>query len=155
MEIARAERPDAGEIAAFFEAVLAATESVGEGRLVGQLARDLIPSVPEAEIAVLTCREGAELAGCIMLTRLAFAEDAGVVVLLAPVGVATVRQGRESGRRCCATGLEAMRAAGRWRRPGPLRRPHGWLGRNLRGEVGGVVKGPSRCVAAPDRAEYW
>lgn len=155
MEIARAERPDAGEIAAFFEAVLAAAEGAGEGRLVGRLARDLILTVPEAEIVVLTCREGAALAGCIMLTRLAFAEDAGVVVLLSPVCVATVRQGRRIGLALLRHALEAMRAAGRWRRPGPLRRPHGWLGRNLRGEGGGVVKGPSRCVAAPDRAEYW
>lgn len=97
MEIARAERPDAGEIAAFFGAVLAAGEGAGEGRLVGRLARDLILTVPEAEIAVLTCREGAALAGCIILMRLAFAEDARVVVLLSPVGVATVRQGRGIG----------------------------------------------------------
>lgn len=69
----------------------------GAGRLVGGLARDLILTVPEAEIAVLTCREGAALAGCIILMRLAFAEDAGVVVLLSPVGVATVRQGRGIG----------------------------------------------------------
>ena len=129
MEIARAERPDAGEIAAFFGAVLAAAKGAGAGRLVGRLARDLILTVPEAEIAVLTCREGAPLAGCIMLMRLAFAEDAGVMVLLSPVGVATVRQGRGIGLALLRHALEAMRAAGRWRRPSPCGgRMAGWGG---------------------------
>ena len=89
MELARAERPDAAEIGAFFEPVFAASDSPEEGRLVGRLARDLILTVPEADIAVLTCREGTELLGCIILTRLVMPEEARVVFLLAPVGVAT------------------------------------------------------------------
>jgi len=179
MEFGKAGRAEAEEIAAFYTAIFAVSDGVEEGRLVGGLARDLIQTAPEADIAVLTCREEASLSGCIILTRLAFPEDARVAFLLSPVGVSAARQGRGLGQALLRHGLEVMRMAGvdvvmtygdpafygrlgfrpvtaaDVAPPQPLRQPHGWLGLNLR-EAGGVVlKGPSRCVGALDRAEYW
>lgn len=175
MEFARDKRPDAGEIGAFFGRVFAASESAEEGRLVGGLARDLILTVPAVDMAVMTCREGRELLGCIILTRLAMREEARVVFLLAPVGVATARQGQGIGQALLLHGLGEMRGAGvdvvmtygdpaYYRRvgfrqvtitevqpPRPLSQPHGWLACG----VDVALRGPSRCVAALDRAEYW
>ncbi len=179
MEFGSAARADAGEIGAFFEAVFAAAADAGEGRLVGQLARDLVLTEPERDRDVLTCHEGARLVGCIIMSRLVFPEDRRAVVLLSPVGVATDRQRKGIGQSLLRHGLALMRDRGvdvvmtygdpayygqvGFRHvavdavapPQPLRQPHGWLALSLgaRGDV--VLAGPSRCVAALDNAAYW
>jgi putative acetyltransferase len=179
MECAREDRPDAGEIAAFFERVFAASESEEEGRLVGGLARDLILTVPEADIAVLTCREGRVLAGCIILTRMDFADESRLVFLLAPVGVATARQGQGIGTALLRHGCAEMRAAGvdvvmtygdpayygrvgfvqvtadQAAPPHRLHQPEGWQALSLSAEPFLPLRGASRCAAALDRAVYW
>jgi putative acetyltransferase len=178
MEFARAGRPEAKEIAGFFAAIFTAADGVEEGRLVSGLARDLMLTVPEADIAVLTCREGAALAGCIILTRLHFPEDTRTVFLLSPVGVATARQGQGIGQALLRCGIALMQEAGvevvmtygdpefygrvgfrqvtvaEVAAPRALRQPAGWLALGLGG--GAVtLKGPARCVSALDKADYW
>ena len=41
------------------------------------------------------------------------------------------------------------------RPPCTLSFPHGWLGQSLTGRPLAPLKGPSRCVAALDKPEYW
>jgi predicted N-acetyltransferase YhbS len=176
MEFATAGRQEVEEIAGFFAAVFAASESEAEGRLVGGLARDLILTVQETDIAVLTRREGPELAGCIILTRMTFSEDARMVFLLSPVGVATARQGQGIGTALLRHGLAQMRAAGvdvvmtygdpayygrigfaqvtadQAAPPHPLRQPEGWQALWLDGEPLRPLRGGAHCAAVFDRA---
>jgi predicted N-acetyltransferase YhbS len=179
MEFWIGEGQEAGEIAAFFERVFAASESAEEGRLVGGLARDLMILTPAEDVVVLTAREGGALVGCIILSRLDFAQDGRVVFLVAPVAVATERQGQGIGQALLRHGLEVMRARGvdvamtygdpAWygrvgfrqvtaeeaAPPQPLQQPEGWLAQSLTEEALRPLRGASRCVAALDRAVYW
>ncbi len=166
-------------LAALFESVFAASEGAEEGRLVGGLARDLLARTPHADIRPFAAVEDGRPVAAALFTRLAYPEDTQVVFLLSPMAVATARQRRGVGRALILHALGALRAEGvhvamtygdpayyaragflpvpeaRARPPLPLSQPHGWLGRSLTDAPMPPIRGPSRCVPALDRAEFW
>ena len=166
-------------VADLFAATFAASEGPDEGALIGRLARDLMASTPAADIRVMVAEDDDAPIGAAILTRLAYAQDARVVFIVAPVAVATDRQGRGVGARLLTEALDSLRAEGvnvalvygdpaYYARVGfapvdvatappplPLQHPEGWLGQSLTGAAIAPLKGPPRCVAALDDPAFW
>ena len=170
---------EAEALACLFADTFTASEGEAEGRLIGALARDMFATTPDRDLLVVSVWESGEPAGCIMFSRLAFAEEARTVFVLAPVAVATGRQGRGIGQRLLRHGLDELRRRGvdvamtygdpayygtvgfrpvtATEVPAPfaLSRPEGWLGQSLTDRPLDALKGPSRCVEALNRPEFW
>lgn len=167
------------DIVALFGATFAASEGDEEGELIAGLARDLLENTNQADIEVfMACGESA-LVGCIMFTRLHYAEDERDVVLLAPVAVATHQQRGGIGQALIKHGLAAMRQKGAdvaitygdpayygkfgFRQistrdaaaPMELNYPHGWMAKPLTQDTFEPLRGPSSCVAAFNNPAYW
>jgi len=179
MRFAREGRDSSAEIAALFEAAFTASEGADEGALIGKLAADLFAMTPEGDLFAFTARDDGGLAGCIFFSRLRYPQDERTVFVLAPVAVATDRQGRGIGQALLRFGLEAMREAGvdvaitygdpayygkvgfqpiteeEARAPFQLQMPQGWLGQSLTDLPLTPLQGPAQCVAALDAPEYW
>jgi predicted N-acetyltransferase YhbS len=169
----------APEIADLFAETFAASEGADEGRLIGALARDLLATTPAEELRVFLALETGRVIGAIMFTPLVFRDDPRRVMLLAPVAVATDRQGRGVGQALIAHGLHRLRDEGAdvaltygdpafygrvgfrqiteetARAPFPLSLPHGWLAQTLDGGPLAPLKGPSRCAPALSDPAFW
>ena len=169
----------ADEIAALFEATFTDSEGADEGQLIGRLARDLIAKTKDEDLFVFSSWDGDALTGCIMFSRLGFDQDGRTVFVLAPVAVATDRQGQGVGQKLLTFGLDALRAAGVdvaitygdpnyyskvgfapiteevAKAPLKLAYPEGWLGQALAGGPLEPLKGTSRCVEALNSSDYW
>ncbi|MDW4548930.1 N-acetyltransferase [Defluviimonas sp. D31] len=167
------------EIIALFAATFSASEGPDEGRLIGELVAKLIAKTPDDDLFVFSALDDGALAGCILFTRLTYAEDGRTVFLLAPVAVETGRQGRGIGQSLLSYGLDALRRRGvdvavtygdpryyarvgflpitedQARAPLRLSQPEGWLAQSLTARPLDPLKGPSRCVAAFDNPAYW
>jgi predicted N-acetyltransferase YhbS len=173
------ERESADEIESLFTATFTASEGPEEGRLVGKLARDLLATTPQEDLFVVSAREDGGLLGCIFFSRLVFEGDDRAVFVLGPVAVATERQGEGIGQRLLRHGLDQLRGRGvdvavtygdpnyyskvgflpiaEDEIPAPFRlaHPEGWLGQSLTDRPLGAIEGPSRCVEALNRPEFW
>ena len=167
------------EIAGLFAATFAASEGAEEGALIGDLARRLMVDTPAKDLRVFTAWEDGALAGCIFFTRLSFEGDTRTVFMLAPVAVATDRQGKGVGQRLIAHGLEALRHEGvdivvtygdpnfygrvgfkpitvdALPAPFALQHPEGWQGQSLFDAELTPCKGPARCVEAFNDPALW
>ena len=169
----------ADEIIALFAATFSASEGPDEGRLIGELVAKLIATTPADDLFVFSALDDGALAGCILSTRLTYAEDDRTVFLVAPVAVETGRQGRGIGQSLLGYGLDALRRRGvdvavtygdpryygrvgflpitedQARAPLRLSQPEGWLAQSLTERPLDPLRGPSRCVAAFDNPDYW
>ena len=156
-----------------------ASEGAAEGALIGHLVRDLMATTPPADLRVVTAEEAGEIVGAAVFSRLIFEADARDVFILAPLAVATDRQGAGIGRGLVAHGLTALRGAGvdvaltygdpayyakagfapisEAFAPAPfaLSRPEGWLGQSLTERAPTPLAGPSRCVGALNDPAFW
>ncbi len=168
-----------GEIAALFEATFADSENADEGILIGNLAKGLIETTPDTNIAVFTASDNDRAIGCIIFTRLCFEADERLVYLLSPVAISSDQQGLGIGARLINFGLGALRDSGvnvavtygdpdYYKRVGfkpigtdiipsplPLEQPDGWLAQSLTGEEIYPLDGPSRCANALNDPAYW
>ena len=166
-------------IAALFEATFTASEGAEEGALIGALARRLIAETPAEDLRAFTAWEEGALLGGIFFTRLIYAGDPRTVFLMAPVAVATERQGKGVGQRLIAQGLDALRQEGvdiavtygdptfygrvgfkpvseaDLLAPQPLGQPEGWIAQSLTKAPLTPLRGPARCVAAFDDPALW
>ncbi len=156
-----------------------AAEGAAEGALIGDLVRNLMATTPAADLLVVTAEEAGEIVGAAVFSRLIFTADERDVFILAPLAVATDRQGRGVGRGLVAHGLTALRAAGvdvaltygdpayyakagfapirEAFAPAPiaLKQPEGWLAQSLTERALTPLAGPSRCVAALNDPAFW
>jgi len=166
-------------IADLFASTFTASEGAGEGALIGALARRLIAETPTEDLRVVTAWEDGELLGGIFFTRLTYAGDPRTVFMMAPVAVATARQGQRIGQRLIAHGLDALRQEGvdivvtygdpafygrvgfkpvseaDLPAPQPLQQPRGWIAQSLTDAPLTPLSGPARCVAAFDDPALW
>jgi putative acetyltransferase len=166
-------------IADLFRESFTAAESAEEGALIGDLARRLIAETPAEDLRVFTVWEDGAPVGGIFFTRLVFADDPRTVFMMAPVAVATERQGQGIGQRLIAHGLDALRREGvdiavtygdpafygkvgfaavseaDLPAPQPLQQPQGWIAQSLTDAPLTPLPGPSRCVAAFDDPALW
>ena len=173
----RLDQPD--QIIELFRDTFAASEGAEEGAVIGGLVRDLLDTTNRDALFAYSAREAGALAGCIIFTRLHFAEDTRVVYLLSPVAVQTGVQGQGVGQRLLRFGLDDLRAKGadvavtygdpnyyskvgfqqvtehEVPAPQPLNHPHGWLAQSLDGSPLAPLQGASRCVGALNKPEYW
>jgi len=169
----------AEEIAGLFSATFTDSEGEEEGRLIETLARNMIATTKEDDLYVFSSWDGSVLTGCIIFSRLTFDQDDRAVFVLAPVAVATGRQGQGVGQRLLRFGLEALRDSGAdvaitygdptyyakvgfapiteamAKAPLPLSQPEGWLAQSLTDKQLEPLKGPSRCVQALNSRDYW
>ncbi|MCU4652973.1 N-acetyltransferase [Roseibacterium sp. SDUM158016] len=156
-----------------------ASEGVEEGALIGALARRLITETPAEDLRVFTAWENGALLGGIFFTRLTYEGDPRTVFMMAPVAVATERQGQGIGQRLIAHGLDALRQEGvdiavtygdpafygrvgfnsvseaDLPAPQPLQQPQGWIAQSLTDAPLTPLRGPARCVAAFDDPALW
>jgi predicted N-acetyltransferase YhbS len=168
----------ADTIVALFTDTFAASERAEEGALIGGLVEKMLET-PAQELRVFTASDAGQLLGCICFTRLTYPEDPRHVMLLSPVAVATAAQGKGVGQALITHGLNALRAEGIdvaitygdpafYGRVGfqalteemappplPLSHPEGWIGQSLSGADLSPLKGPSSCVAALNKPDYW
>ena len=165
-------------IADLFKATFTASEGVEEGTLIGALAYSLMAETPPDDLRVVTAWDGSALVGAIMFTRLTY-DDPRTVYLLAPVAVATDRQGEGIGQKLITHGLQLLRNEGVniavtygdpafYRRvgfkcvteaiiPAPykLQFPEGWQAQSLDDKAITNLSGPADCVAGFDDPKLW
>ena len=168
----------ADRIVALFKHTFTASEGADEGRLIGTLSKRLIETTPDDDIIVVSAEDSDGLAGAIMFTRMSY-DDPRQVFLLAPVAVATARQGKGIGQALIAHGLDQLRARGIdiavtygdpafygrvgfhpvteqvVAAPFSLSMPHGWQAQSLTTAPLGRLNGPCTCAAAFDNPAYW
>jgi predicted N-acetyltransferase YhbS len=169
----------ADAIAALFTATFTASEGAEEGALIGDLARRLMANTPVADLRVFTAWEDGAPVGGIFFSRLSYEADDRTVFVLAPVAVATKRQGQGIEQRLIAHGLDALRREGvdiavtygdpafygrvgfmpitQKDVPAPfaLQHPEGWLGQSLTDDDLKPLAGPARCVPAINDPVFW
>lgn len=167
------------DIVALFTATFTASEGAQEGALIGGLVRRLLAGTPPQDLFVFTAREGGEVVGAVVFSRLRYDEDVRTVFILSPLAVAPDRQRRGIGQKLLNHALAALRAAGvdiaitygdpdyyaqvgfapvssaDAASPRALSQPEGWLARPLDGRPMRPLAGPSRCVAALDDPAFW
>ena len=100
------------EITDFFTATFTASEGAEEGALIGELVRNLLNDTAAKDIFIFVADRDRDIAGCIIFSRLTYAEDDRTVFVLGPVAVATDRQRGGIGQRLLRHGLQALRGAG-------------------------------------------
>jgi putative acetyltransferase len=167
------------DIADLFRATFTDSEGADEGELIGNLARALMATTEDDHLYVFTAEEDGTLLGCIIFSRLSYDRDDRVVFLLAPVAVATDRQGQGIGQKLLTHGLNVLREAGvdialtygdpnYYARVGfrpiteavasapfKLQYPQGWLAQSLTGSDVTPLQGAATCVAALDDPAFW
>jgi predicted N-acetyltransferase YhbS len=179
MEFSSAPKGREEEIIRLFTATFAASEGMEEGALIGDLVRSLLAGTAEKDLFVFTAEEDGNIIGGIVFSRLTYGQDDRTVFVLAPVAVATERQGKGIGVRLLTHGLASLRNAGvdiamtygdpnyyakvgfmpiseaDAQAPFPLNHPEGWLGQSLTDHAITPLKGPSRCVEALNDPVFW
>lgn len=164
---------------ALFETTFTASEGPEEGALIGALVRGLLTTTPLGELFVFTAVEDGRIVGSALFSRLAYADDPRRVLVMAPVAVATDRQGEGIGQGLIRHALACLKEAGvdvvmvygdpafycrtgfapiseaEAAAPHPLGQPQGWQAVALGGGPVAPLKGPSRCVPALDDPALW
>jgi predicted N-acetyltransferase YhbS len=178
MKCQRANHSDTEAITRLFTAVFSDSEGEAEGQLIGNLARELLSETEERDRYVFVATDAEAVIGAIVFSRLTFDSDVNAFIL-APVAVATTRQGEGVGQRLIRFGLERLREEGvelvmtygdpafygkvgfqpvtvdTIRPPFPLSQPQGWLGQSLSGEAIEPITGTAMCVEPLNKPEYW
>lgn len=162
-----------------FADTFACSEGAEEGKLIGDLARDLMVTTPADDLMVYSAFDNQVLIGTIIFSRLTFANDRRTVFILSPVAVAPSCQGKGVGTGLLNDGLEKLRRVGvdvvltygdpnYYSRVGfnhidpetvcppfVLSQPEGWLGQSLSHKPIGRLEGPSYCVQALGNPHFW
>ncbi|WP_260262072.1 GNAT family N-acetyltransferase [Vibrio intestinalis] len=178
MDFMLLKHPQAESLKQLFTLTFSDSEGPEEGKVVGQLAKDLLEQTNSDDIYVFAAMEHDELVGAIYFTRLWFESDK-VAFLLAPVAIRTDFQGKGVGQKLIQYGLEGMAERGaslaftygdpafygrigferitteQFSAPRQLSYPHGWLAKSLTQYPLEPIAGPSRCVEAFNKPELW
>lgn len=169
---------DSQAIVQLFSSVFATSEGEDEGKLVSQLANDLLANTDDQDIFCLVAVEEGRIVGAIFFSRLDFAKDVSAFIL-APVAVHSDHQGQGIGQALINYGLSELRDSGvsvvitygdpnfyrqvgfrpispeTIRAPFDLSQPEGWLGQSLSGEAIEALSGDCTCVEALNDPAYW
>ncbi|MCG7498291.1 N-acetyltransferase [Vibrio sp. Of7-15] len=179
MNFLHLEQPQAEILKQLFTMTFSDSEGPEEGKVVGQLAKNLIEQTDSKDIYVFAAMDNNVLVGAIYFTRLNFESDKKAF-LLAPVAVQTDYQGKGVGQKLIKFGLDAMAQQGvslmftygdprfygdrlgfehvtvdQFAAPHKLSYPHGWLAKSLTQEPLKPIAGASSSVEAFDKPEYW
>ncbi len=167
------------KITSLFLTTFTASEGEEEGSIVSQLAHDLLLTTAPDDLYCFVAWDGDELAAAIIFTRLWFANAAPTTFILAPVAVDPRYQRQGIGQRLITFGLNTIQADGveiaitygdpayyckvgfsqvqdkDVPAPFQLSLPHGWQAQSLTSAALPPLAGPSRCVDALNKPEYW
>ncbi len=179
MQFSASNTDEIDEIKKLFTRTFTDSENETEGRVVGELAYELMATTDSGDLFVFVARDDAnQLAGCIIFSRLVFANGSSAF-LLSPVAVGTEFQGHGIGQALINHGLNALREQGVElvftygdpnfysrvgfsvvsetvvQAPQPLSHPEGWLGQSLMSQAMPTVGGRCQCVAAMNKPEIW
>lgn len=178
MHLTLLNQPQVESLEQLFTLTFSDSEGPEEGKVVGQLAKELIEQTKSDDIYVFAAKDNDELIGAIYFTRLRFESDK-IAFLLAPVAIHTDFQGQGIGQKLIQYGLKAMAESGvsiaftygdpafyarvgfehitteQFSAPCELSYPHGWLAQSLTQDPLESITGPSRCVEAFDKPELW
>lgn len=166
-------------ISGVFKAAFSDSEGAAEGALIADLAKALIDTTAPDDLYCFCAESRGTIIGSIFLSRLRYASTSADVFLLAPVAVATSRQGQGVGQALIRHGLEHLRRNGvdlvvtygdpnYYHRvgfapvsvedvpsPQTLSYPHGWLAVHLSDAQILPLGGPVTAVPAFDKPELW
>lgn len=179
MEFSKKFRGREQDIIDLFRATFAHAEGMEEGALIGSLVRHQMAGTAEPDLHVFLAEMDRAIVGGAIFSRLTYDQDDRSVFILAPVAVASERQGQGIGQKLLAHGLEALRNAGvdvvltygdpnyysrvgfkpitEVLAPAPfkLKQPKGWLGQSLTGGEMVPFKGAPRCIPALNDPVFW
>jgi len=165
-------------IEALFFSVFSQSEGEAEGRLIGDLAKDLLESTASKDIFAFVAVEGDAIIGAIFATRMPTEKEADLFVL-APVAVDTANQGKGVGKKLIEYGIKELKEKGIKvlvtygdpefysktgfqqiteaiiQPPFKLTQPEGWLAQSLDGNPLQEVEGKCSCVSALNDPRYW
>lgn len=179
MDMTSAHAEHSSDILALFQASFTQSEGAAEGAAIAGLVSGMLAQVAASDILVLSAREGDQLIGTVIFTRMDYPQDPRQVFILSPMAVAPDRQGQGVGLSLVQEGLARLRAQGvdvvltyvdigfygrgsfapvaqdAAAAPYPLTYPEGWLGQCLKGSAPVILTGPSRSVAPLEKPEFW
>ena len=162
-----------------FTATFTQSEGVEEGRVIGDLVRDLLSNTPSGDLRTFYAYHGDRIVGAAIFTRLTYQDDSQVVFLLSPMAVDPDYQHQGIGQELIKSALNQLRDEGvevaitygdpeyykrvgflpisqeQARPPLQLSMPHGWIGQSLSGSQTISLAGPSSCVPALDNSDVW
>lgn len=165
-------------LATLFRETFTASDGASEGNLVGNFARDLMTTTAPQDLHVWSATTDDILTGCIIFSRLTYAQDPRSVFILSPVAVKTSAQKTGIGQKLITHGLNHLRQIGvdtamtygapdyyaktGFRQittefaaaPLKLSFPHGWLAQSLSGDESPLI-GPCTCVPALNDPALW
>jgi len=166
------------DVAGLFTSVFSSSEGENEGKLIGNLASELISSTDNKEIISIGAYKDELLIGAIIFTRLRF-NDSIKVYMLAPVAVSTSHQRKGVGQALINYGLQELKnrsvavvitygdpsfyfKAGFQalsetviQAPLKLSMPEGWLGQSLTEEPIPTINERPTCVKEFNDSVYW
>lgn len=166
------------EIKSLFTTVFSDSEGQSEGILIGNLAYELMTETDRKDLYGFVAIEDIKIIGCIFFSRLSFESDI-CAFILSPVAVHTEHQGKGIGQQLIKYGIMRLKDEGVElvmtygdpdfyskvgfkpveeeivKAPLPLTYPGGWLGQSLVSNSIDPIGGPSSCVKALGKPEYW
>ncbi|WP_367989055.1 GNAT family N-acetyltransferase [Vibrio sp. NTOU-M3] len=169
---------DAEEIKTLFTSTFSDSEGEGEGKLIGQLALDLITTTAKSELLACIAKEEDKIVASILFTQLEY-ENGEKPFLMAPVAVLTDYQGKGVGQKLIQFGLTQMKEMGvkliftygdpsfysksgflpvseeAYPAPYKLAYPHGWQANLLTDNALELIKGTPSCVKAFQNPALW
>lgn len=165
------------EVIELFTSVFSDSEGQDEGISVGRLVSELITTSAQDQVGFVASDQE-KVVACIFFSRLTFQNNANAFIL-SPVAVDTSHQGKGIGQRLIRFGIQHLKDQGvelvftygdpnfyqkvgfkpiseeYIRAPLKLTHPEGWLAQSLTGDKIKPIAGPSRCVEALNKPEYW
>ncbi|WP_064608275.1 GNAT family N-acetyltransferase [Photobacterium sp. J15] len=166
------------EIKQLFCNTFSDSEGETEGKLIGDLAYDLIDITDSNDLFIFVATENKKIIGSIIFSRLTF-ETQISAFLLGPVAVQTAKHGKGVGQALINFGLQTLKDHGvqlaftygdpnfyskvgfahvseeQIKAPLALTYPEGWLAQSLVSEKVAPIKGNSSCVEAISKPVYW
>jgi len=175
----RAYKPsDSLAIESLCASVFSQSEGEQEGKLIGNLAKELIATTNSRDLYGFVAVDGEQIIGAIFFSRLTFESNIDVFIL-APVAVLTEDQGKGIGQTLITHGLRELKKNGvrvvttygdpafyskvgfhplsqdMIEAPLALSHPEGWLGQSLTNDSIEPIPGSCSCVKALDHSGYW
>lgn len=169
----------ADEVIALQRETFAASEGEAEGAVIAELTGNLLATDPADHVVSCSAHDESGLAANIIFSRLFFENDPRRAFVLGPVAVKTDRQRQGVGQALLRWGLGEITRRGAdvavtygdpayYPRVGfqvvtveDVPPPHklqwegGWMAQSLTNEKLTALKGPSACVPAFARPDYW
>jgi len=165
-------------VISLFIKVFAEAEGRAEGESIGDLVSDLIATTPEHDIMGFVAVLNGKIIGCIFFSRFTLANEQ-TAFILSPVAIATEHQAKGIGQELISFGIDHLKSKDVdlvitygdpafytkvgfkqisediVEAPLKLSQPEGWLAQSLKNEAIRAIQGPSKCVAALNKQEYW